>query len=42
MLDALVDRVTRGQSGVLVLRGEAGIGKTTLMRYLLDASVVSH
>ena len=37
MLDALVGRVTRGQSGVLVLRGEAGIGKTTLMRYLLDA-----
>jgi hypothetical protein len=37
ILDALLDRVTRGHSGVLVLRGEAGIGKTTLVRYLLEA-----
>ena len=32
-LDALLDRVRGGESAVLVLRGEAGIGKTALMRY---------
>src|ERR671938_1129105 len=32
-LDGVLDRVRRGESEVLVLRGEAGIGKTSLLRY---------
>jgi DNA-binding CsgD family transcriptional regulator len=32
-LDSLLDRVRGGGSAVLVIRGEAGIGKTALMRY---------
>ncbi|HEY2639617.1 MAG TPA: ATP-binding protein, partial [Streptosporangiaceae bacterium] len=32
-LDGLLDRVRGGESAVLVVRGEAGIGKTALMRY---------
>jgi DNA-binding CsgD family transcriptional regulator/tetratricopeptide (TPR) repeat protein len=32
-LDGILDRIREGESAVLVLRGEAGIGKTTLMRY---------
>jgi DNA-binding CsgD family transcriptional regulator/tetratricopeptide (TPR) repeat protein len=32
-LDELLDAVRRGQSGALVLRGEAGIGKTALLEY---------
>jgi DNA-binding CsgD family transcriptional regulator len=32
-LDGLLDHVRRGESAVLVIRGEAGIGKTALMRY---------
>src|ERR687883_51353 len=32
-LDRLLASVRGGQSGVLVLRGEAGIGKTTLLRH---------
>ncbi|TQM64713.1 ATP-binding protein [Humibacillus xanthopallidus] len=32
-LDRLLDDVRRGQSGALVLRGEAGIGKTALLDY---------
>jgi DNA-binding CsgD family transcriptional regulator len=35
-LDALLDRVRGGRSAVLVLRGEAGIGKTALLRYMTD------
>ena len=33
VLDRLVADVRRGQSGVLVIRGEPGIGKTALIRY---------
>src|ERR1700732_1698404 len=32
-LDAMLDRVREGESAVLVMRGEAGIGKTALMHY---------
>src|SRR6187200_2092793 len=37
-LDALVAGVRVGRSGVLVLRGEAGIGKTALLRYLIESA----
>jgi DNA-binding CsgD family transcriptional regulator len=37
-LDGLLDDVRRGQSRSLVLRGEAGIGKTSLLRYLVDSA----
>src|SRR5215472_5504050 len=33
VLDALLARVREGHSGALVIRGEAGIGKTALLRY---------
>src|ERR1700704_2044371 len=33
VLDGLLDRVRGGESAVLVVRGEAGIGKSALMRY---------
>ena len=32
-LDQLLDNVRNGQSAVLVVRGEAGVGKTALLRY---------
>ena len=35
-IDRLLDRITRGESGSLVLRAEAGIGKTSLLRYAAD------
>jgi ABC-type transport system involved in cytochrome c biogenesis ATPase subunit len=35
-LDALLDQVRGGRSAVLVMRGEAGIGKTALLRYVTD------
>ena len=33
VLDGLLENVRGGQSAVLVIRGEAGVGKTALLRY---------
>ena len=38
LLDDLIDDVRRGQSRSLVLRGEAGIGKTALLEYLAESA----
>jgi DNA-binding CsgD family transcriptional regulator len=35
-LDRLLKDVHSGQSGVLVIRGEAGVGKTALLRYAVE------
>lgn len=35
-IDALLEGARHGRSGSLVLRGEAGIGKTTLLQYAAD------
>ncbi len=37
-LDRLLEDVRRGESRSLVLRGEAGIGKTALLQYLLESA----
>src|SRR3954464_2936470 len=37
-LSGLIDAVRRGESRSLVLRGEAGIGKTALLRYLVESA----
>jgi DNA-binding CsgD family transcriptional regulator len=37
-LDGLIDDVRRGESRSLVLRGEPGIGKTALLRYLIESA----
>jgi DNA-binding CsgD family transcriptional regulator len=37
-LDGLIDDVRRSESRSLVLRGEAGIGKTALLKYLVDSA----
>src|ERR687894_203050 len=34
-LDRLLERVRAGQSGVLVLRGESGVGTSALLEYLV-------
>jgi AAA ATPase domain len=37
-LDGLLEDVRAGQSGALVVRGEAGIGKTALLEHAIDAA----
>src|SRR2546423_12938730 len=37
-IDALLERARAGESGTLVLRGEAGIGKTALLDYAAGAA----
>ena len=38
LLDGLLSSVRRGESRSLVLRGEAGIGKTALLEYLVESA----
>jgi DNA-binding CsgD family transcriptional regulator len=38
LLDDLASAIRRGESRSLVLRGEAGIGKTALLEYLVDSA----
>ena len=38
MLDELLEGIRRGESRSLVLRGEAGIGKTALLEYLVESA----
>src|SRR6201995_4390710 len=37
-LDRLLDQVRAGRRGTLVLRGEAGVGKTALLDYAVDSA----
>jgi DNA-binding CsgD family transcriptional regulator len=37
-IDSLIDRARRGRSGTLVVLGEPGIGKTSLLRYAAGAA----
>jgi DNA-binding CsgD family transcriptional regulator len=41
-LDRLLDEVRAGQSRVLVLRGEPGVGKTALLEYLVEQASGCH
>jgi AAA ATPase domain len=36
LIDELLEQARRGRSGALVLRGEAGIGKTALLDYAVE------
>src|SRR6266540_6120922 len=38
VLDGLLDRARSGRSGVLILRGEAGVGKTALLEYAIESA----
>jgi DNA-binding CsgD family transcriptional regulator len=38
VLDALLDAARAGRSGVLVLRGEPGVGKTALLEYAIESA----
>ena len=38
VLDGLLERARGGQSGVLVVRGEAGVGKTALLEYAVGSA----
>jgi DNA-binding CsgD family transcriptional regulator/tetratricopeptide (TPR) repeat protein len=38
LLDRLIDDIRRGEGRSLVLRGEAGIGKTALLEYLVESA----
>jgi len=38
LLDGLLADVRRGESRSLVLRGEAGIGKTALLQHLIESA----
>src|SRR3954466_3149948 len=38
LLDAFVDAIRRGEGRSLVLRGEAGIGKSALLEYLVQSA----
>src|SRR3979411_2514432 len=37
VLDRLLDRVHGGHGGGLVMRGDAGVGKTALLEYVVEA-----
>jgi hypothetical protein len=42
VLDAIVDDIRAGRGRALVVRGEAGVGKTALLEYLVDAAADLH
>ena len=39
VIDRLLEGAQRGESGSLVLRGDAGVGKTALLRYATSRAV---